>query len=61
MNSYDWNYAKSRYYTYQSAIRELVPKALKDPIIALAVAQIEMAYLAIDSRMAQLAEQDDDD
>lgn len=59
MNSDDWRYAKDKYTTYQAAIRARLPEALDDPIIALAVAQIEMAYLAIDARMAQLTDQDD--
>jgi len=61
MNIDDWRYAKDKYTTYQAAIRARLPEALDDPIIALAVAQIEMAYLAIDGRMAQLAEQEEDD
>jgi len=60
MNSYTWKYAKEKYCTYPAAIREVVPEALKDPVIAAAVAQIEMAYLAIDARMAQLAEEDEE-
>jgi len=60
MNSYTWKYAKEKYCTYQSAIREVVPEALKDPVIAAAVAQIDMAYLAIDARMAQLSDEDDE-
>ena len=58
MNSYTWKYAKEKYCTYQAAIREAVPEALKDPLIAAAVAQADMVYLAIDARMAQLAAED---
>lgn len=57
----DWLFIKKRYYTYQAAIRARMPEALSDPVIGLAVAQIEMAELAIDARMAQLADEGADD
>lgn len=61
MNIDTWRYAKDKYYTYPDAIRERMPEALKDPGIALAVAQIEMACLAIDGRKAQLCGDEDEE
>ena len=59
MDISEWNFAKREYNTYQSAIRGYLPDALNDPIIALAVAQIEMAYLAIDARMQEISGNDE--
>lgn len=60
MKARDWTYAKSKYYTYQDAIREQMIELAADPVIAAALAQIDMAYLAIDGRMAQLADEEED-
>lgn len=58
MDYYDWDYHKSKYVTPGAALRATRPEALKDPVIALAVTQIELANLAIDARMTQLLNED---
>lgn len=48
--------ARSDYYSIASGLRAICPDALKDPMIAAAVLQFEMAEMVINARLDQLAE-----
>ena len=49
--------AKRDYYTIASGVETELPQALKDPIIAAAIAQFRVAELAIAARLDQLSDE----
>lgn len=53
--------ARRDYYTLVAGVRAAAPEALKDPLVAACVAQIEVAELALSARLDQLIDDSEDD
>lgn len=54
LNHYEVRSARCDYHNLVTGVRACVPEALKDPLVAAAVAQIEVAQLALSARLDQL-------